>query len=247
MAIQLYGVQRSNLLSQSSVHKLNFVPLLMSYEKLCGFDHFFMKYTSLFSHHMSFGVATLVLFPCLRIPSTPHVKIDLFFIREKVQSGEIIVNFVLTVTHFIQRDSSLASLLLDSISSQVSRGLNGCVTASLIWQKLHRNFSSSSTTRIMHLYDQLKARKLVHQSIREYLTYIQTTCDSLVSCGHPIYEMEQIFTILNGVKCLFDNVIVSSMLVAIRMTLHLLVRFFWMLNIAKLIWSLMPLLLRMLL
>lgn len=59
----------------------------------------------------------------------------------------------------------------------------------------------------MHLYDHLKARKLIHQSMRDYLNYIQTTCDSLDLCGHPIQEMQWILIILNGVRGQFGNVI----------------------------------------
>lgn len=104
--------------------------------------------------------------------------------------------------------NSLASCLLTSISTQVSRGLSGCMTATSIWHKFHRDFSSSSITRIIHLYDLLKPCKLVYQSMCDYLTEIQTTCDSLANYGHPIKEMQQISIILNGVKGQFDNIIV---------------------------------------
>lgn len=102
-------------------------------------------------------------------------------------TGAAILN--LPCAKFIQHDSSFASWLLASMPSQVTCGLIGCMTDASISQNLHRDFSSSSTTKIMHLYDRLKAIKLVHQSMRDYLTEIQTTCDNLASCGHLIEEM----------------------------------------------------------
>lgn len=102
----------------------------------------------------------------------------------------------------------MASWLLPSVSSHVCRGLIGFMIATCIRQKLHRDLSSSSTTRIMHKYERLKARKLVHQPMRDYLTEIQTTCDSLASCGYPISQMQQISIIINIVKGQFDNIIV---------------------------------------
>lgn len=57
------------------------------------------------------------------------------------------------------------------------------------------------------LYGRLKACKLVHQSMQDYLTEIQTTCDSLANSGHPISEMQQISIVLNGVKGQSDNII----------------------------------------
>lgn len=108
---------------------------------------------------------------------------------------------------FIQQDNSFVSWLLALVSSKVSRGLIGCMTAASIWQKLHRDLSSSSTTIIMHLYDRLKDRKLVHQATHDYLTESQTTCDSLASFGYPIEAMHQISIILNGVKGQFDSVV----------------------------------------
>lgn len=59
----------------------------------------------------------------------------------------------------------------------------------------------------MHLYDRLKSRKLIHESMHEDLNDIQTVCDILVSCEHPIEEMRHILIILNGVKDQFDNAI----------------------------------------
>lgn len=82
------------------------------------------------------------------------------------------------------------------------------MTAVSIWQKIHRDFSLSTTTWIMDMYDILKVIKLVQQSTREYLTEIQITCDSLASCEHPIKEIQQISIILNEVKGQFNNVIV---------------------------------------
>lgn len=52
-----------------------------------------------------------------------------------------------------QQDSSLASWLLAIISTPISKGLVGCMTVASIWSKLPQHFSSSSTTRIMNLYD----------------------------------------------------------------------------------------------
>lgn len=79
--------------------------------------------------------------------------------------------------------------------------------AASIWAKLNRQFSSSSTTRLMNLYDRLNLRKLYNQFMREYLTDIQLVYDSLAGCGHPIEEMQHISIILNGVKGQFDNVV----------------------------------------
>lgn len=60
----------------------------------------------------------------------------------------------------------------------------------------------------MNLYDRLKLCKLPHLFMRNYLTDIQSTSDSLVSCGHPIEEIQQISIILNGVKGQFDHIVV---------------------------------------
>lgn len=51
----------------------------------------------------------------------------------------------------IQQDNSLLSWLLASTSSQVSRGLIGCMTTASILHNLHRELSLSFTTIIMHL------------------------------------------------------------------------------------------------
>lgn len=108
---------------------------------------------------------------------------------------------------YVERDSSLASWILAYVSYQISRGLIGCMTATSTWQKLHRDFPSSSTMQIMHLYDHLKVQKLSDQSMRDYLTNIQSVCDILASCGHPIEEMQHMSIILNGAKGQYDNVI----------------------------------------
>lgn len=60
----------------------------------------------------------------------------------------------------------------------------------------------------MHLYDRLKVCRTLHQSMRDYFTTIQTACDSLANCGHPIEEMQLIYIFLNGVKGQYDNVVV---------------------------------------
>lgn len=88
-----------------------------------------------------------------------------------------------------RQDSSLASWLLASISSQINKGLVGCMTAASICTKLHQNFSSSSITCIMILHDQLKVCKLLNQTMRDYLTEIEHICDNLANCGHMIEEM----------------------------------------------------------
>lgn len=59
----------------------------------------------------------------------------------------------------------------------------------------------------MSLYGHLKTRKLVTQSLHDYLVDIQSTCDSLASCGHPIDEMQQISIILDEVKGHFNNMV----------------------------------------
>lgn len=64
----------------------------------------------------------------------------------------------------------------------ISKELVGCMTAAPIWSKLQRHFSSSSTTRIMNLYDLLKVRMLFNQSMWEYLTKIQLIGDNLSGC-----------------------------------------------------------------
>lgn len=101
---------------------------------------------------------------------------------------------------YIRQHGSLASWLLASVSSLVSRGPIGCMTIACVWKKLHCDFSSSSITRIMLLYDRLKVRKLQHQSMRYYLIDIQTTCDCLTSFGHLI-DIVYVISVLIDVKC----------------------------------------------
>lgn len=74
-------------------------------------------------------------------------------------------------------------------------------------KKLHQMFSSSSTTRVISLYDCLKVCKLMTQSMRDYLTGIKSTCDDIASCGHPIDEMQPISITLNGVKGTFGSIV----------------------------------------
>lgn len=135
---------------------------------------------------------------------------------------------------YTQHENSIASWLLASLLSQVSRGLIGCMTASWIWRKLHCEFSSSSITRIMHMYGLLKTHKLVDQTMHDYLTDIQTTFDSLDNCGHPISEMQQISSVLNGVKGQFDNIIVVIYASINSYDIASVVMFYWMLRLGRL-------------
>lgn len=52
-----------------------------------------------------------------------------------------------------------------SICPQFKKCLFGYMTTCSIWSKLHQLYSSSSTTRTMSLYDQLKVHKLFYQSM----------------------------------------------------------------------------------
>lgn len=40
----------------------------------------------------------------------------------------------------------------------------------------------------------------MHKSMSVYVDDIQSTCDSLASCGHVIEHMQHVSIILNGVK-----------------------------------------------
>lgn len=107
---------------------------------------------------------------------------------QTLENGANVVN--LEFARFQQCYNALAYwLLASSICSQVNKGLIGCMTTYSILNKLHQVLSSSSTTRIMSLYDQLKVPKLTHQYVRDYRDEIQSTCDSLSRCGHAIEEI----------------------------------------------------------
>lgn len=73
---------------------------------------------------------------------------------------------------FQQRDNSMISWFLAFKCTQIKKCLFGCISACSIKSQLHKVFSSSSTTRIMNLYDRLKVRKLLYQSMRDYLVEI---------------------------------------------------------------------------
>lgn len=49
-------------------------------------------------------------------------------------------------------------------------------------------------------------------SMRDYLTDIQTVCDSLATCGHPSEDMQQISIILNGIKGQYYSVVIVTQL-----------------------------------
>lgn len=72
---------------------------------------------------------------------------------------------------------------------------------------MHQIFSISSTTRVMHLHCRLRTQKHRDQSMREYLSCIQSICDGVGSCGHPVSETMHISTILSGLTSEYDNVV----------------------------------------
>lgn len=56
----------------------------------------------------------------------------------------------------------------------------------------------------------LKVRRILHQSIRDFLTTILSARDSLanaIQCGHLIEQTQQISIILTGVKGQYDSIV----------------------------------------
>ncbi|KAL4379239.1 hypothetical protein GQ457_02G030800 [Hibiscus cannabinus] len=112
------------------------------------------------------------------------------------RSGEQVLNPAY-IQH-LKQDSSLASWLLSTISANILPQLVGSETTASVWNDVTKLYSSLSTTKIMNLHYRLRSMKKVTQSMREYTTAIKELCDLLSSCGNPIFEIEQVATILNG-------------------------------------------------
>ncbi|GMI64360.1 hypothetical protein like AT1G21280 [Hibiscus trionum] len=71
-----------------------------------------------------------------------------------------------------QEDSALCSWLLASISPSILSSLVGCKTAVDIWKKVQQAYSTSSTTKLMHLHCSLRNIRKRDQSMKEYLGQI---------------------------------------------------------------------------
>ncbi|KAL4335327.1 hypothetical protein GQ457_07G027260 [Hibiscus cannabinus] len=124
-------------------------------------------------------------------PETPKpVK---FIVRP---TGERVINPV--YTQFVKQDSSLASWLLSTVSSDVLPQLVGADTSASIWKVITGLFSKLSTTKVMHLHCKLRSMKKGVMRMREYTVKIKEICDLLALSGHTVSEVEHIATILNG-------------------------------------------------
>ncbi|KAL4303831.1 hypothetical protein GQ457_10G008820 [Hibiscus cannabinus] len=57
---------------------------------------------------------------------------------------------------------------------------------------------SRSTTTVMSLHYHLRSLKKGDASMRALVSQVKEVCDALASCGSPIWDLEKIATILNG-------------------------------------------------
>ncbi|KAL4302386.1 hypothetical protein GQ457_10G022830 [Hibiscus cannabinus] len=99
---------------------------------------------------------------------------------------------------FVKQDSSLASWLLSTVSSDILPQLVGADTSADIWNVITGLYSKLSTTKLMHLHCKLRSMKKGAMSMREYTMKIKEVCDLLALSGRKVAEVEHIATILNG-------------------------------------------------
>ncbi|KAL4364045.1 hypothetical protein GQ457_04G021880 [Hibiscus cannabinus] len=118
---------------------------------------------------------------------------------------------VLTIrayTRFVKQDSSLASWLLSTVSSDVLPQLVGDETSAEIWSVISGLYSKMSTTKIMHLHCKLRSMKKGALRMREYTVKVKEICDLLAVSGNKVAEVEHIATILNGLPAEFAPFVV---------------------------------------
>ncbi|KAL4284002.1 hypothetical protein GQ457_16G015150 [Hibiscus cannabinus] len=123
------------------------------------------------------------------------------------RGGEEVINP--SYLQFVQQDSSLASWLLSTVSSNILPQLVGSNTTAGIWKTITAKYSSLSTTKVMNLHCILRSMKKGTQFVTEYAMAIKQTCELLASCGSPISDVEHIATILNGLPIEFEPSIVA--------------------------------------
>ncbi|KAL4290610.1 hypothetical protein GQ457_14G000610 [Hibiscus cannabinus] len=117
------------------------------------------------------------------------------------RAGERVVNPA--YTRFVKQDSSLASWLLSTVSSDVLPQLVGAETSAEIWSVISGLYSKMSTTKIMHLHCKLRSMKKGALRMREYTVKVKEICDLLALSGNKVAEVEHIATILNGLPAEF--------------------------------------------
>ncbi|KAL4339361.1 hypothetical protein GQ457_08G024740 [Hibiscus cannabinus] len=101
---------------------------------------------------------------------------------------------------FVAQDSALASWILSTISPQLLPQFISAETTSEIWSTVLRFFSSRSTTTMMSLHYKLRSLKKGDLSMRTYVSQVKELCNALAACGSPIFDLETIATILNGLS-----------------------------------------------
>ncbi|GMI87432.1 hypothetical protein HRI_002412500 [Hibiscus trionum] len=111
-------------------------------------------------------------------------------------SGERVVNP--DYTAYVKQDSSLASWLLSTVSSDLLPQLVGAETSAEIWNVITGLYSKLSTTKVMHLHCKLRSMKKGGMQMREYTVKIKEICDLLSLSGHTVSDVEKNATILNG-------------------------------------------------
>ncbi|GMI71657.1 hypothetical protein like AT1G34070 [Hibiscus trionum] len=99
---------------------------------------------------------------------------------------------------FVAQDSALASWLLSTISSHLLSEFVGADTAAEIWATVLQYFSSRSTTTVMSLHYKLRSVNKGDSSMRMFVSQVKEICNALAACGSPIFDLEKIATILNG-------------------------------------------------
>ncbi|GMI89537.1 hypothetical protein HRI_002623000 [Hibiscus trionum] len=108
---------------------------------------------------------------------------------------------------FQQQDNALCSWLLSSIGSSILPFFVSCKKTLDIWEKVQQIFFVSSTTKLMHLHCSLKSLRKRDQSMKEYLAQIQSICDSLAACSHPLSDTMHISAILSGLPPEYELVV----------------------------------------
>nr|KJB33790.1 hypothetical protein B456_006G030900 [Gossypium raimondii] len=97
-------------------------------------------------------------------------------------------------SQIFKQDCALVSWLLSTVSPNFLPQIS----------TLLQLFSTSSTTKVMHLHCKLRSMRKGSSSMHVYLTKIKEIYDTLTTCGISIQEIEHIATILNGLPHEYD-------------------------------------------
>ena len=107
---------------------------------------------------------------------------------------------------WVQKDMTLLSLLLATLSDDAMEYVIGCKTSHEAWTNLQERYASVSRARINQLKTEFHTVQKGSDSINKYLLRLKAIRDQLLSAGERVTDNDLVITALSGLPPEFDMV-----------------------------------------